>query len=62
VTAVVETCPFCEADLRGYQIPESDRHLYGGRDRFSRVIGIYSRERDRTVKWMCPDCQGQWDR
>jgi hypothetical protein len=30
--------------------------------RFSRVVGIYSLERDRTTHWLCPDCGGTWPR
>jgi len=29
---------------------------------FSRVIGIYDWDKDRTVAWQCPDCGVRWDR
>lgn len=41
-----DLCPLCGADLQGG----------------SRVIAIYSREKDRTVAYQCPDCGGRWDR
>lgn len=30
--------------------------------RWGRQIGIYSMERDRTVRYKCPDCGHEWDR
>jgi len=30
--------------------------------RFGKVIGIYDMEKDRTVAWQCPRCDGRWDR
>lgn len=29
---------------------------------YSRVIAIYSRERDMTVAWRCPACGMEWPR
>ncbi len=29
---------------------------------WGREIGIYDMERDRTVKYKCPDCDGEWMR
>ena len=29
---------------------------------WGRQIGIYDMERDRTAKWQCPDCKGEWPR
>ena len=55
-------CPHCRADLRGYEIPLCDRHAYGGKERLTRAIAIYSRERDRTTHWKCPDCGKEWER
>jgi hypothetical protein len=57
-----ERCPGCEADLRGEPIPEEVREHYGNHTHFSRRIGIYSRESDRTVRWRCPDCGHEWER
>ena len=60
------TCSACGADLRGPTIEPTHRHLYGtvvecrhgcgGEPHYSRLIGIYDMERDRTVAWRCPDC------
>ena len=59
-------CSSCDADLRGPAIPPEHRYMYGnldycqygcgGEPHYSRLIGIYDRERDRTVAWRCPDC------
>ena len=57
-----DRCPLCGADLDGGPIPERDRENYAPPYRWSRRIGIYSIETDRTVAWMCPDCKGQWER
>jgi hypothetical protein len=55
--ATADTCPNCKANLVGEPIPEESREAYGGKTHFRRVIGLYSRERDRTVAWRCPDCE-----
>lgn len=50
-------CPSCGHDLRTeWQNP--DGQTING----SRVIGIYDRDRDRTVAWQCPDCGERWER
>lgn len=51
-------CPHCGASMGGGPIPEDSRHLYGPPYRWSRAIGIYSLDRDRTVGFECPDCGG----
>lgn len=45
-------CPHCKADLRD---------LKSGPP-FRRVISIYDQNRDRTIGWKCPDCNGEWPR
>jgi hypothetical protein len=57
-----ETCPHCNASMQGSGIPEEMQHLYGGATHFSRVIGIYSMDEDRTIAWRCPDCGQEWPR
>lgn len=54
--ATADHCPSCGTDLRGEPIPEADREHYGEATHYRRVIAIYSRERDRTEGWRCPDC------
>ena len=54
--ADADNCPNCGTSLLDKPIPEESRHMYGGKTHFRRVIGIYSREQDRTVAWRCPDC------
>jgi Zn-finger nucleic acid-binding protein len=51
-----DRCPKCKGDLKGAPIDKADRESYGNKTHFSRVIGIYSREQDKTVAWRCPDC------
>ena len=56
-----EYCPHCNVDLQGEEIPQEQQHLYGA-THFGRKIGIYDYSKDMTVKWLCPDCEGEWDR
>jgi len=53
-------CPKCKASLRGKRIPEKHREAYGNATHFSRVIGLYDRNLDRTTHWKCPDCGHVW--
>jgi predicted RNA-binding Zn-ribbon protein involved in translation (DUF1610 family) len=55
-------CPHCGVSLIGNKIPEEDRKWFGGKSNFKREIGIYDTVKDRTVKFRCPDCQGEWMR
>jgi len=56
-----ENCPFCKTELQGEPIPKKDQELFGA-THFSRKIGLYSLERDRTVEYKCPDCKKTWPR
>lgn len=56
-----EACPSCNVSLQGEPIPAHSQDSYGA-THFSRKIGLYSRERDRTVAWKCPDCGHEWER
>ena len=56
-----EVCPYCTADLQGNPIPKEQQEAYGA-THFSRKIGIYDIDRDRTVEWQCPDCGCRWPR
>lgn len=55
-------CPLCQSDLTSDPIPEEWLDAYGGATHYSRVMGLYSLERDRTIAYRCPDCNGEWDR
>ena len=35
---------------------------HGEANRWGRAIGLYSLEKDRTIGWRCPDCNGTWER
>ena len=56
-----EQCPECGAEFQGSPIPEEQQEAFGA-THFSRKISIYSREKDRTVAWLCPDCNHKWAR
>lgn len=55
----IEFCRNCNANFQGEPIPKKDQHLFGA-THFSRKIGIYSMETDRTEEYQCPDCQHKW--
>jgi hypothetical protein len=56
-----ENCPHCNANLQGEPIPEEQQKFYNS-THFIKKIGIYDLVKDRTVKWKCSDCGGEWDR
>ena len=58
----LKNCPECGSLWHDKPIPEKSRHLFGGAEWFSRVIGISSLELDRTIAYRCPDCSTTWDR
>jgi uncharacterized C2H2 Zn-finger protein len=60
--SLLANCPKCENLWHEHRIPKEHQALYGDAQFFSRVIGIYSRDRDRTVAYQCPDCNACWDR
>lgn len=35
---------------------------HGKANRWGRAIGLYSLEKDRTMAYRCPDCDGTWER
>ncbi len=73
-----DICPNCKVDLSEEYIwdhffkkkgceNEATRiaEMYGaskGKGKFSRKIGIYNLEEDRTFAWQCPDCNHRWER
>lgn len=53
-------CPSCKSLLRYTAIVQ---HPTGAKkETFSRAIGIYSIQTDRTVAYKCPDCDHEWPR
>ena len=58
----VPNCPGCGASWQGEPSPEETRKHYGNATHFRREIAIYSRERDMTIAWKCPDCNRAFDR
>lgn len=57
-----DICPHRGADLDGGPIPEESREHFSPPYRFSRRIGLYDLDRDRTTGYACPDCGGTWSR
>ena len=71
-------CPNCKVDLDGGSIWEhffkeygdekkadEAAELYGAtreKGQWGRAIGLYDRDKDRTVAWKCPDCEHVWER
>jgi hypothetical protein len=56
-------CPHCGASLLGSEIPEADRHWYGGATHGRREVGIeVLGAYDGVLFWRCPDCGGDWHR
>ena len=56
-------CPRCGTDLTGSAIPQDyiDKGYYGdGVTHYSRKIGHYDLDLDRTTEWSCPDCAHTW--
>lgn len=52
-------CPHCKVNLLGEKIPDEMTEHYAG-THFKREIGIYDFDKDRTVKFRCPDCNEEW--
>jgi len=60
--SLLANCPKCGSLWHEKPIPEAEQHNFGDKKFFSRVMGIYSRDRDCTVAYQCPDCGTCWDR
>jgi hypothetical protein len=61
----MENCPVCKVSWQGEPIPQEsiDKGFYDASSKFfSKVIGLYSREEDRTFAYCCPSCNITWDR
>ncbi len=54
-------CPKCGVSWDAGDIPEESRENYSEPYKFSRLIGVYCRDSDRTVAWRCPDCDEEWE-
>ena len=55
-------CAECGVSFEGDPIPEDKQELFGGAKHFSKVIGLYSRDKDMTVGYRCPECSHSWPR
>lgn len=61
----LEKCPQCGVSwVDRYLTPEEQQSVYWspGTKFFSKLIGIYDRDADMTVRWLCPECKTEWDR
>lgn len=54
-----ENCPHCGIELQGGPIPKSQWSMFGA-THWSRKISFYDSLKDRTTKWICPDCSKEW--
>jgi hypothetical protein len=57
----VRYCPHCKADMRDEPIPAEHAEHYAGEyidgvKYFSKWIGVYDMDLDRTVAYKCPEC------
>jgi len=46
-------------------LADESAEMYGATrtsGQWGRKIGIYDMEKDCTVEWQCPDCDGRWPR
>lgn len=48
----LKACPECGAGWA---------YVHEGKE-FSHLIGIYDQRLDRTVEWLCPECEARWPR
>lgn len=58
----IEKCPECGTTWIDKPIPEQYWENYSPPYFYSRVIGCYDRDLDRTAYWKCPDCEHHFDR
>lgn len=54
-------CPKCDAEWWYKEIPEEHRENYSPPYWYSRVIAYQTWEDDRTLYYICPDCQSKFD-
>lgn len=59
--AKLTNCPKCRANWIESEIPEEIREHYSPPYFFTRLIGIYDPDKDRTVKFICPDCKTEFE-
>lgn len=52
----ISHCPECGTLWHYMEIPEDRRHNYSPPYFYSRVVGLYSVERDALFAYRCPDC------
>lgn len=62
-----DTWPSVPAERLSEAEARADRYAshYGAtreHGRWGRQIGIYDMDKDRTVRWRCPDCEHEWPR
>lgn len=55
-------CPECHANWQAEEIPVALREWFGGASHYSRLIAVYDRATDKTVTYVCPDCDARWAR
>lgn len=58
----MRNCPHCGTSWVDKPIPKEYRHNYSPPYFYSRLIALYDRDLDRTVRYLCPDCNYQFER
>ena len=62
INTAVEFFGYNKEQALRYAASYSGWNEHGEDNRWCRAIGMYSQEKDRTMEYMCPDCQQTWDR
>jgi hypothetical protein len=57
-----DKCKINGCDLKGSEIPEKDRWMFGNKTHFSQMIAISDRHLDRVTEYLCPKCGARWPR
>jgi len=56
------SCSECKASFVAEKIPKGSKEFYGDYTHFSRLVGIYDVNLDRTVYFQCPECPARYGR
>lgn len=57
-----EKCLDCGVSFKAEKIPKNSKEFYGELTHFSKLIGVYDVDLDRTVFFKCPECPARYGR
>ena len=57
-----QKCVECGYSFKGEKIPKGSQEFYGNHTHFSKMVGVYDIDLDRTVYFQCPECNAHYDR